>query len=214
MIRHGDIVNEVNSSVRLGLDGHPVSVTLSGSNECSEMGNDGATCSGSIQYSELYIHQTASGSIENCEWGSPSVSVTDSGDSHNSKLCTDQTIQEINGRHAEMITDKVTLSVSSQEHADLLGDTDSDSGIREELEYLLRPSEDSSQSDDDDIVDPNQKTCSVKIVVEASVHYEPARELCDDSPDEIDVAEVFYLWSPEGQGHKTGSTKTVGFYSE
>ena len=215
--KHYDTLDEVNC-VRLDPNAHPASVTLSGSNKYSEVVTEGASCSGSIQYSQLHTHQTASGSIKNRESDSPSVSVTNSGHPHISKLFTDQTVHEGSGRYSEVITDKVTHSKSSPERSDPLGDTDSDSGIEEELEFLLRRSEDSSPTDDNDvIVDPNQETCSVKIIVEASVHYEPAREICDDSPAEIDVAEVFYLRSPEvtsgRQSLRTERTITVSVYS-
>ena len=234
-----DDVNEVSSLVHPGPDTHTVPVTYSGASQYPEPGTDRPTHPSSIQYPEPHTVQTAPKSIDNNELDTESVPGTNSGHCQNSETFTDQTLHEGGVGCSEMNTEKITRFEGIQyseryfnEGNSLtypLDEADSDSGIEEELEYLLRPSEDSSSSSDDEgdaasnIVDPNQETCSVKVVVEASVHYPPARVICDESPDEIHVTEVFYLRSPEAAGrqsrvterhstsksHRTDATKTV-----
>ena len=53
--KHYDTVDEVNLG-RLSPDGHLAAVTLSGSNEYSEVGTDGFSCSGNNEYSQLHGH--------------------------------------------------------------------------------------------------------------------------------------------------------------
>ena len=221
---HHGAVNEVSSLVPHGPGSHPVPVTYSGAS----------------QYPELYTELTASEIIENNESDTVSVLGTNCGHCQNSETFTDQTLHRGSVRFSQMDTDKVTRFVHSQYSERYANggssltypfdEAEGDSGIEEELEYLLRPSEDSSSNSDDDeeaaasdIVDLSQETCSVKVVVEASVHYPPARMIWDESRDQIDVTEVFYLRSPEAAGrqsrgterhstsksHRTDATKTV-----
>ena len=218
-----DDVNEVSSLVHPGPDTHPVPPAYSGAS----------------QYPELLTELTTSEGIQNSELDTESVLGTETGHCENSETFTDQTLHRGSVRFSQMDTGKLARFVYSQysewdanERSSLtypLDGADSDSGIEEELEYLLRSSEDSSSSGDDveaaasDIVDPSQETCSVKVVVEASVHYPPARVIWDESRDQIDVTEVFYLRSPEAarrqsrgterhstsKSHRIDTTKTV-----
>ena len=202
-----DDVNEVSSLVHPGPDTHPVPPAYSGAS----------------QYPELLTELTTSEGIQNSELDTESVLGTDSGHCENSETFTDQTLHEGGVGCSKMNTEKVTRFEGSQysewdanEGSSLtypLDEADSDSGIEEELEYLLRSSEDSSSSGDDveaaasDIVDASQETCSVKVVVEASVRYPPARVICDESPDEIHVTEVFDLRPPEAAGRQSRGTE-------
>ena len=179
-------MNEVSSLVHPGPDTHPVPPAYSGAS----------------QYPKLLTELTTSEGIQNSELDTESVLGTESGHCENSETFTDQTLHRGSVRFSQMDTGKVTRFVGSKysdqgtdqtkyEGSSLtypLDGADSDSGIEEELEYLLRSSEDSSSRSDDegaaasDIVDPSQETCSVKVVVEASVHYPPARVICDEEP--------------------------------
>ena len=128
-----------------------------------------------------------------------------------SQMDTGKFIRFVGSKYSDQGTDQTKYEGSSLTYP--LDGADSDSGIEEELEYLLRPSEDSSSSGDDveaaasDIVDASQETCSVKVVVEASVHYPPARVIWDESRDQIDVTEVFYLRSAEAAGRQSRGTE-------
>ena len=235
-----DVVNEVGSLVNLGPDTNTVPVS-----QYPDRGTNRATHPSSIQYPEPHTVQTAPKSIENNEMDTESVPGTNSGHCQDLDTFIDQTLHEGSVRFSQMDTGKVTRFVGSQysdqgtdqtkyegsskQNTEALDEADNDSGIEEELEYLLRSSEDSSSRSDDEgaaasnIVDASEETYSVKVVVEASVHYPSAREICNESPDEIDVTEVFYLRSPEATGrqsrgrerhstsksHRTDTTKTV-----
>ena len=240
-----DDVNEVSSLVHLGPDTHSLPVTYSEASQYPKGRTYRPTHPSIIQYPEPHTVQAAPKSIQNNELDTESVLGTDSGHCENSETFTDQTLHRGSVRFSQMDTGKVTRFVgskysdqgtdqtkyegSSKQNTEALDEADNDSGIEEELEYLLRPSEDSSSRSDDegdaasDIVDPSQETYSVKVVVEASVHYPPARVIWDESRDQIDVTEVFYLRSPEAAGrqsrgterhstsksHRTDTTKTV-----